>query len=151
MSWEQEPHTVCRGGEACYTAFFKKMTQSKIHIDEEAYKNIIAKIILFKTIDAYFGKDGINLIGYKANMIAFTISVLATITNKALNLDKIWNEQCVISPSVYNELGGDMSSVYAKILTGNGNVTYKFKKQINNLVSLNFLHQKNIQVLIKDM
>ena len=129
MSWEQEPYTVCKGGEACYGAFFRKMTQSKVHIDEETYKTIIAKIILFKTIDAYYGKDGINLLGYKANMIAFTISVLATITNKALNLNNIWNEQCVISPSVYNELGGDMGSVYAKILSGNGNITYKFKKQ----------------------
>ena len=129
MSWEQEPYTVCKGGEACYSAFFKKMTQSKVHIDEETYKQIIAKIILFKTIDAYYGKEGINLVGYKANMIAFTISVLATITHKALNLSNIWNEQCVISPSVYNELGGDMSSVYAKILAGNGNVTYKIKSQ----------------------
>ena len=73
MSGEQEPYTVCKGGEACYGAFFRKMTQSKVHIDEETYKTIIAKIILFKTIDAYYGKDGINLLGYKANMIALTI------------------------------------------------------------------------------
>lgn len=70
MAWEQEPHKVCWGGEVCYSAFFNKMVTSKIHFDEDTYKKIIAQIILFRTIDAYFGKDGINLVGYKANMVA---------------------------------------------------------------------------------
>lgn len=127
MSWEQEPYTVCKGGEACYSAFFKKMVQDKFSVDEDVFKKTIAKLILFRTIDAYYGKDGINLVGYKANMVTFTIAVLATITNKALNLHRIWDEQCVISPSLYSELNGDMPTVYAKLLSGNGSVTYKVK------------------------
>ena len=127
MSWEQEPHTVCKGGEACYTAFFKKMSQEKARFDERTYMQTIGKLILFKTIDAYYGKDGINLAGYKANMVAFTMSVLSKITNKAIDFESIWREQSVIAPSLYNELGGDVTNVYAKLLTGNNSITYKVK------------------------
>ncbi len=127
MSWEQEPHTVCKGGEACYTAFFKKMTQSKARFDKKMFMQTIGKLILFKTIDAYYGKDGINLAGYKANMVAFTMSVLAKITNKAIDFESIWREQSVITPSLYNELGGDVTTIYAKLLSGNKSITYKVK------------------------
>lgn len=127
MSWEQEPHIVCKGGELCYSTFFKKVVQSKMSINEESYKKIIAQLILFRTIDAYYGKNGINLVGYKANMIAFTMAVLSSISKKAIDMLSIWNEQCVITPSVYNELDGDMPTLYAKILTGIDVVTYKVK------------------------
>lgn len=127
MSWEQEPHTVCKGGEACYTAFFKKMVQAKFRYDERAFMQTVGKLILFRTIDAYYGKNGINLAGYKANMVAFTMSVLSQITNKALDFEAIWRQQSVITPSLYNELGGDMTTVYAKMLAGNKSITYKVK------------------------
>ena len=127
MSWEQEPHVVCKGGELCYSAFFKKVVQSKTSINEEVYKKIVAQLILFRTIDAYYGKNGINLVGYKANMIAFTMAVLSSITNKAIDMLSIWNEQCVITPSIYNDLDGDMPTLYAKILTGTDVITYKVK------------------------
>ena len=127
MSWEQEPHTVCKGGEACYTAFFNKMTQAKIRFDERLFKQTIGKLILFRTIDAYYGKDGINLAGYKANMVAFTMAVLSKITNKAIDFESIWRQQSVITPSLYNELSGDVTRIYAKLLAGNKSITFKVK------------------------
>ena len=127
MSWEQEPYTVCKGGEACYTAFFKKMTQTKARFGEKEYIQTIGKLILFKTRDAYYGKDGINLAGYKANIIAYTMSVLSRITNKAIDFETIWKEQSVITPSLYNELGGNVTTIYAKLLSGNKSITYKIK------------------------
>ncbi len=127
MSWEQEPHTVCKGGEACYTAFFKKMVQSKASFDDKSFMQTVGKLILFRTIDAYYGKSGINLAGYKANMVAFTMSVLSKITNKAIDFESIWNQQSIIAPSLYNELEGDVATVYAKLLTENNNLTYKVK------------------------
>ena len=127
MSDEVRPHTVCKGGEACYTAFFKKMVQAKFRYDERAFMQTVGKLILFRTIDAYYGKNGINLAGYKANMVAFTMSVLSQITNKALDFEAIWRQQSVITPSLYNELGGDMTTVYAKMLAGNKSITYKVK------------------------
>lgn len=127
MSWEQEPHVVCKGGEACYTAFFKKMVQTKARFDEKLYMQTVGKLILFRTIDAYYGKDGINLAGYKANMVAFTMSVLSKVTNKAIDFESIWYQQSVITPSLYNELKGDVTTLYAKLLAGNKSITYKVK------------------------
>lgn len=130
MAWEQEPHTVCKGGEACYTAFFKKMTQSKTRFDEKSYKQTIGKIILFKTIDAYYGKDGINLAGYKANMVAFTMAMLSKLSNKSIDFESIWEQQAIISPSLFKDLGGDVMPLYAKALAGNKNITYKVKSSV---------------------
>lgn len=127
MSWEQDPMTVCLGAEKCYIAFFKKVVQTSNSVDETTFKRAIAKLILFRMIDAYYGKDGIKLVGYKSQMIAYTLATLSRITNKSLDLDAIWNEQCVISPSIYAEIGGDLSAIYAKLLTGNENITYRVK------------------------
>lgn len=39
----------------------------------------------------------------------------------------IWNEQCIISSSVYSDLQGDMPKLYAKVLTNSDVITYKVK------------------------
>ena len=127
LAWEQEPHIVCTGGEKCYSSFFKKMVLSKFSVDERTFKQTVAKGILFRTIDAYYGKDGIKLMGYKSNMVAYTLAALSLITKNSLDLERIWNEQSVITPSVYKEINGDIPSIIAKLLTGNGNITYKIK------------------------
>lgn len=128
MSWEQDPASVCKGGENNYTKFFDKMKRNCAHFDKTRYLRTIAKAILFKGIDALYGKDGLALPGYKSNMIAYTMSLLSLNSCRALNLDAIWNEQCVISPSVYNELTLDIYNVYAKLLCGAEHITYKIKE-----------------------
>lgn len=128
MSWEQDPASVCKGGENNYTKFFDKMKRNGAHFDKTRYQRTIAKAILFKGIDALYGKDGLALPGYKSNMVAYTMSLLSLNSGRALNLDAIWNEQCVISPSVYNELTLDIYNVYAKLLCGAEHITYKIKE-----------------------
>lgn len=127
MSWEH-PASVCKGGENNYTKFFDKMKRNGAHFDKTRYQRTIAKAILFKGIDALYGKDGLALPGYKSNMVAYTMSLLSLNSGRALNLDAIWNEQCVISPSVYNELTLDIYNVYAKLLCGAEHITYKIKE-----------------------
>ena len=128
MSWEQNPSSVCRGGENNYTVFFDKMKRQGAHFDKTRFQRTIAKAILFKAIDALYGKDGSQLPGYKSNMVAYTMSLLSFNSDKSLNLDAIWNEQCVISPSVYNELTLDIYNVYAKLISGAEHVVYKVKE-----------------------
>lgn len=128
MSWEQDPASVCKGGENNYTKFFDKMKRNGAHFDKTRFQRTIAKAILFKGIDALYGKDGLALPGYKSNMVAYTMSLLSLNSGRALNLDAIWNEQCVISPSVYNELTLDIYNVYAKLLCGAEHITYKIKE-----------------------
>lgn len=128
MAWDQNPAMVCKGGENNYGQFFDKMKRSGITFDSTRYHRTIAKAILFKAIDAYYGKDGIALVGYKSNMVAYTMSVLSLMSNKELDLDKIWSEQNVISPNVTNEMTISIYNVYAKLINGNEHITYKIKE-----------------------
>lgn len=128
MAWDQNPALVCKGGENNYSEFFDRTKKSGIRFDTTRYHRTIAKAILFKAIDAYYGKDGIQLPGYKSNMVAYTVALLSLLSDKSLNLDAIWNQQCVITPSVYNELTISMFSVYAKLICGAEHITYKIKE-----------------------
>ncbi len=128
VAWEQNPAMVCRGGENNYGAFFEKTKRSNIRFDKIRFHRTIAKAILFKAIDAYYGKDGIALPGYKSNMVAYTMSLISLQSDKSLDLDSIWKEQCVITPSVFNEMTISIFSVYAKLITGSEHITYKIKE-----------------------
>lgn len=129
MSWMENPASVCRGGENNYAVFFNKVKTLGLKFDAKEYHRTIAKGILFKAIDAYYGKDGIALPGYKSNMIAYTISSLGLLSGKKLDLLSIWNEQNVMSPSVQNDMTIDLYSVYAKLLNGQQHISYKVKEQ----------------------
>lgn len=128
MSWEQNPASVCKGGENNYTTFYEMMKNSKIEIDKNYYHCVVAKTILFKAIDALYGKYGIQLPGYKSNMVAYTMSLLSLASQKKLDLEKIWSQQCVMTPSVYKEMTIDIYNVYAKLVCGAEHIGYKIKE-----------------------
>ena len=128
MAWDQNPAMVCKGGENNYGAFFERTKRAAVNFDKTRYHRSIAKAILFKAIDAYYGKDGVSLPGYKSNMVAYTLSLISLQSNRALDLDAIWNEQSVLSPSICNELSISIYSVYAKLLNGAEHVTYKIQE-----------------------
>lgn len=128
MAWDQNPAIVCKGGENCYGAFFKKAKMDRLKFDTTRYQRTIAKIILFKTIDAFYGKEGISLPGYKSNLVAYTLALLSYKSGKSIDLDTIWKEQCAISQNIYNELTISLSNVYAKLITGAEHIVYKVKK-----------------------
>ncbi len=128
MAWDQNPASVCKGGENNYGVFFNRMKQMGIHFDATRFHRTVAKAILFKAVDAFYGKDGMALPGYKSNMVAYTVSLLSHLSGKAIDLDTIWKEQCVISPTVYNEMTIDIFSVYAKLANGAKHISYKIKE-----------------------
>lgn len=128
MAWDQNPASVCKGGENNYALFFDRTKRANIHFDKTRYHRTIAKAILFKAIDAYYGKDGVALPGYKSNMVAYTVSLLSHLSNKSIDLDSIWKEQCVLSPAVFNDMTIDIYTVYAKLISGAEHVSYKIKE-----------------------
>lgn len=129
MAWMENPASVCKGGENNYAVFFNRIKAQGIKFDANVYHRAIAKGILFKAIDAFYGKDGIALPGYKSNMVAYTLSALAFLSNKKLDLTTIWNEQNVMNPNVQNKMTIDLYTVYAKLLNGQQHVSYKVKEQ----------------------
>ena len=127
MAWLQDPSSVCNGGEINYQKFYTKLHREAYHFDERKYHLAIAKAVLFNTIDAYYGKDGRQLPGYKSNMVAYTLAALSMLSDKMLDLDRIWSEQHVLSPSVMSELTISVPSVYARLINGAEHVSYKVK------------------------
>lgn len=127
-AWDQNPAMVCKGGENNYGQFFERTKRSGITFDATRYHRTIAKAIIFKALDAYYGKDGVALAGYKSNIVAYTMAALSYISRKELDLDGIWREQSVISPAVSNELTINIYSVYAKLVNGNEHISYKIKE-----------------------
>lgn len=129
MAWMENPSSVCKGGENNYSVFFNRIKSHGIKFDSNVYHRTIAKGILFKAIDAFYGKDGIALPGYKSNMVAYTLSALSFLSSKKLDLISIWNEQNVMNPAVQNNMTIDLYSVYAKLLNGQQHISYKVKEQ----------------------
>ena len=130
MAWLQDPASVCKGGENNYQKFYTKLHQEAYHFYERKYHHAIAKAVLFNTIDAYYGKDGIQLQGYKSNMVAYTLSALSWLSEKKLDLERIWKEQCVLSPSLLSELTIPIASIYARLINGVEHIFYKVVTEI---------------------
>lgn len=129
MAWMENPASVCKGGENNYAVFFNRIKTLCIKFDAITYHRTIAKGILFKAIDAFYGKDGIALPGYKSNMVAYTLSALSFLSGKKLDLISIWNEQNVMTPGVQSSMTIDLYSVYAKLINGQQHISYKIKEQ----------------------
>ena len=129
MAWMENPSSVCKGGENNYAVFFNRIKTLGTRFDANEYHRTIAKCILFKAVDAFYGRDGIALPGYKSNMVAYTLSVLAFLSNKSLDLATIWAEQNVMSLAVLSKMTIDLYNVYAKLINGQQHISYKVKEQ----------------------
>ena len=59
--------------------------------DEEAYRRMVAKVILFKTAESIARKIGFS--AYRANAVTYTLALLSYRTLRRINLDSIWKYQ----------------------------------------------------------
>ncbi|MEC0269705.1 AIPR family protein [Paenibacillus anseongense] len=97
MTWEGMPHIVSKGSEANFTDFMRLIVKNKREVDAEFYKLIIAKAIIFVTTDDIVKKMGLP--GYKANVVAYTVAMVAHALGESYPLIEIWNKQAV-NPTV---------------------------------------------------
>lgn len=92
-SWEQRPFDVCRGAEKNYALFVANVKREKPAITVAYFKHLVAKCILFNTIDSIVKSEKLG--GYKANMNAYLMSAISFLSNKNLDLTYIWEYQKV--------------------------------------------------------
>jgi len=93
MCWLQRPSDVCKGGEKNYQIFVDYIKKSNIQVTDAYYKHLIAKTILFKEIDKMVRQKELG--GYKSNVVAYTLASLSLKSNKLLDLETIWQNQCL--------------------------------------------------------
>lgn len=91
--WNMMPYNVCRGGEKNYSLFVADIKRERPVITPTYYHNLIAKCILFNTIDSIVKSKKLG--GYKANMNAYVMAAISFLSNKNLDLKFIWENQRV--------------------------------------------------------
>ncbi len=92
-SWHQLPHVVSLGAQKNFLQFMvlAKRQPGWNDIDTSDFSRIVALAILFKRTDQLVQK--LDLGGYKANIVTYTVAYLSHATDCRLNLDRIWKQQ----------------------------------------------------------
>ncbi|MGD1004652.1 MAG: AIPR family protein [Methanoregulaceae archaeon] len=112
-SWDQMPNVVSLGNQKNFRAFVLRQKETGPQSPDKHYFSLlIAKAILFKKTDKII--KNLNFGPYKGNYVTYTIALLSKLTNKKIDLIKIWNEQ-EISPALENFITHLASEVRMKI------------------------------------
>lgn len=126
-SWDMRPFAVCKGNQknfGDFTLALQAKGQSALP-DEQYFKRLVAKTILFREIEKIVRKEGYE--AYRANIVAYTVAYLAFKTVGRIDLDKIWSEQD-ISPALREYASAVASKVHSVIKKTSGNIGEWTKK-----------------------
>lgn len=112
MSYEGYPQEVSKGSQAVMKKFSALIqgengdggiwNENPASINQEYFKELIAKAILFKEIEKLVSNQDWykEVKAYRANIITYTIAILSLYAkrkNSSINLTKIWNKQHIYS------------------------------------------------------
>jgi len=115
-SWDQMPHTVSLGSQKNFRAYILKQKVDPLQIPDKYYFSlIVSKAILFKKTDDIIKK--LDFGPYKGNYVTYTVALLSKLTNKRIDLEKIWLEQD-LSPALQKFICQLASEVKNKITEG---------------------------------
>jgi len=101
-SWDQKPFLVSLGAEKNFREFVQSLKdKGTFEPSDEYFKLLVAKAILFKKADKIILNQKYG--GYKANIVTYTVALLSYLSQKRVDLEKIWKDQD-ISRNIENEL-----------------------------------------------
>lgn len=90
--WQQLPYVVNNGREKNFISFNSIVKNQIFEMNEDYFKNAYATIILFREIEKLCKKQKLS---YKSNVVTYTLSYLSYLSDKSLDLIKIFNNQCI--------------------------------------------------------
>ena len=90
--WQQLPYIVNNGREKNFMAFNYTIKNQILKIDTDYFKKAYSTIILFREIDKLCKKQKLS---YKSNVVTYTLSYLSYLSNKSIDLLKIFDNQCL--------------------------------------------------------
>jgi hypothetical protein len=127
--WEQKPEVVGRGSQKNFIYFMTHIAKEHpgFKPDEDFYKQLIAKAIIYKSAEKIARKHKFS--SYRANTVAYTVALVAFKTVGRVNLQVIWDMQ-VISDALHGLMDDWMPVVWDAIVktAGTRNVTEWAKK-----------------------
>ena len=96
-SYRGEPHIVSRGAQKNFAVFAKAIgeewSRSKTGFDETWYRRLIAKAIMFRTLEKIVPKQEWYLGGYRANIVTYAIAKVvhdAQQMGSLIDLNAVW-------------------------------------------------------------
>lgn len=90
----QLPHIVGKGAEKNFIEWTMRRQDAKRSLPDQAgFEELCAKALVFRTSEKLIGK--LELGGYRANVVAYTLAWLSRHTNGRIDLKKIWQKQLV--------------------------------------------------------
>lgn len=92
MAWAQLPFNVCYGAEKNYQRFRQQIAE-KFVPDAAWFRALVAKAILFECCDSIVASQKVP--GFKANIVAYTVALLAHEKGSAFDLEAVWRAQTV--------------------------------------------------------
>ena len=128
-SWGCLPHTVSLGAEKDFREFCQKLKdRGRFEVTQDYFQQLVGKAILFRQTEKLVHAR--NYGGYRANIVAYSISYLSYATEKRVDLDRIWRQQG-LSPELAQVLVHISASVREVIIRPprGGNVTEWCKKK----------------------
>ncbi len=161
-SWGVTPYLVKKGGEKVFRYFIENITgenksSQSIEIDRLFYENLIAKIILFKTLEKLHGVGPSAIGQIRSAVVPYTISILYKYTNENKNgnffdLQKIWKSESLEEDlQVFSKsLMLLMNDLVKKYSESDDYGEYSKKEELWNAISecdeiKNFMNQSDFQ------
>ncbi|WP_340015671.1 AIPR family protein [Paenibacillus sp. FSL K6-1318] len=144
MSWEGYPHVSSKGGEEAFKRFMDmnsqywkqsavtndegEVTKSILNVDSDYYKQLISRRIINIFVTRIV--ESMNLKGYRANVIYYTVAMLSHLYGKEINLMEIWRQQDLSNKweDIVRTIANNALN-YLKESAGDQNVTQWAKKE----------------------
>ena len=136
--WRDQPHTVSRGAQKNFAEFAKTIGPdwdgNAARFNERFYREVVAKAIVFRSVERLVSNQPWYQGGYRANIVAYSIAKLSHELEgrgTPLNFERIWNTQ-EISSNLQDALTVSAKAVHDVIIeppAGMRNVTEWAKQQ----------------------
>ena len=100
--WHGKPHIVSRGAQKNFADFAISIGQewgkNRDNFNEMYYRELVAKAIIFKSVEKIVSEQPWYQGGYRANVVAYTIAKLAHDIEEMgqwLNFERVWRPQAI--------------------------------------------------------
>lgn len=139
-AWRQVPHTVSLGAQKNFMAFSQyaepEWAKNSDQFNERYFRDVVARTILFDRTEEIVSNELWYEGGYRANIVAYTISRFSLLVDEAfpemyLDFEKIWKRQVLteIMEAQLRIIAKAMKDVITSPESGISNVTEWAKRQ----------------------
>lgn len=154
-SWDMKPHIVSLGAQKNFVKFAEAVSKvwekNEHEFNELFFKRLIAKAILFRTIDRFIMRQPWYG-GYKANIVTYTVAKFSHMINSTgmfLDLENVWQRQSLADEmeKFLITVAEAVNSVIQETPAGITNVTEWCKKELcwNNVQSITLEIPEQVQ------